>query len=79
MPSAYPPEIAYRVLWCLWWHELPTESVPKRVAEEIAYGPLQVSESYVLAVWERFWWYGNLATHQGAREAAPANRQLTSL
>jgi hypothetical protein len=56
MAPAYPPAIAYHVLWSLWWYELPTESVPKRVAQEIAYGPLQVSESYVRAVWSRFWW-----------------------
>ena len=79
MPRAHPNAIAERVLLQLWWYELASEFVPKQVAEDIAHGPLAVSVSYVRSVWSRFCWYGSVATYQGSRVAAPANKILTSV
>jgi len=80
MPRAYGDDLAWRVVWRLvfvWrlWEEV----VPRHIAADVSddrHG-LAVSIHYVRDVWSRFWWSGEVATHQGRREAPPWNKAFS--
>ena len=77
MGRALPPELAWRVVWRAWRRGFWTEFLPSWFAAEVAdpeHG-LAVSPGYVHSVWERYWWTGGVDTHQGRREAPPANKK----
>ena len=74
MGKAYSPDLAWRVVWQVMdaWHW--DEYLPNWIVSPIAEGPLRVSTQYVRNVWNRYWWTGDVATHQGKRDAPPANQ-----
>ena len=77
MGKAHSAELAWRVGWYALEAGLWREWMPWELAHEIAESALWVSEHYTQTVWERFWWTGDLETHQGGREAEPSNKTWT--
>jgi len=77
MGKAHSAELAWRVVWYALEAGLWREWMPWELAHEIAESALWVSEHYAQTVWERFWWTGDVETHQGGREAEPSNKTWT--
>ena len=78
MVKAYHADLAWVVVMRCWWF-CDDGWVPPWLRAEIAgsrYG-LGVSEKYVSDVWSRYWLHGTVETHQGRREAPPANQQIS--
>ena len=66
MGKAYSSDLAWRVVWQLWDADQWDEFVPDWLARQTAdpeWG-LCVSKPYVDDVWRRYWWTGDVETHQ---------------